>query len=407
MSLGDSLQKYTYQYLLQQALAQIPDDIDKREGSIIFDAVAPACYLLSEYFMEVHRLSQEVSIETASGEWLDNKVLEVGITRNQATSSVKKATFTTVDANGNQLPLSVPIGSRFATISDAEALYYVVTDNYRENGVVQSGVYEATCETMGIEGDRYTGELVPLNFVPALVSAILGDVISPGSNTETDEDLRERYLTKVRYRAFGGNVAQYREMVLGLENGRIGGVQVYPTWNGAGTVKLSIIDGSHLPIRNDDGTVGDFVNTVQELIDPDPIEGKGGHGLGLGLAPIGHIVTVVTPEEYIVDITASVSLSGRTIDQVKPEVEAAIEEYFAELRNDWDNGTDMNEYSTVIYQSQIIRAALSVTDGLSDFSNVTLKKRGTNQALTEITLMQSGDKQELPILGTVTLNVRT
>lgn len=404
MSLGQSLQKYTYQYLLDRALSQIPGDIDKREGSIIYDALAPACYLLAEYFMEVHRLTQEVSIETASGEWLDNKVLEVGITRNQATSAVKKAIFTTVDNDGNEIPLSVPIGSRFASVSESQALYYVITDNYRVNGVIQAGEYEATCETPGIEGDRYTGTLVPLDFIPNLASAILSDSIIPGSDTETDEALRERYLTKVRYRAFGGNVAQYREMVLDIEDGRIGGVQVYPTWNGAGTVKLSIIDGANLAIRDDDGTVGEFVDTVQKIIDPAPIDGKGGQGLGLGLAPIGHIVTVVTPEQYIVDITADIRLSGKTIDQVKPEIEAAIEAYFAQLRADWDNGNDMNEYSTVIYQSQIVRAALSVTDGVSDFSNVVLRKRGTTTALTEITLEQSGTKQELPILGTVTLN---
>lgn len=405
MSLGQSLQKYTYEYLLQQALNQVPDTVDKREGSIIFDALAPACYVLAEYFVEMHRLSQEVSIETASGEWLDNKVLEVGIARNQATPAVKKAVFTAIDVQGNQIPLNVPIGSRFATISDDQPLYYTVTDVYRdpETGVIEVGAYEATCQTTGTAGDHYIGPIVPLDFVRDLATATLGNTVTPGTDTETDDDLRQRYLDKVRYRAFGGNVAQYKELALSIEG--VGGVQVYPTWNGGGTVKLCIVDGSHNAIRNTDGTVGDFVATVQNIIDPDTLGRT--PGMGLGSAPIDHRVTVVTPELYVVDITADVYLSGKTIDQVKPEIEAAIEAYFAQLRADWDNGDDMNNYSCVIYQSQIIRAALSVPNGIADFSNVVLKRQGTSTAQTNITLTQNGTTQQLPILGTVTLNVKS
>lgn len=417
MSLGQSLQKYTYQYLLEKALSHVPNTVDKREGSIIFDALAPACYVLAEYFMEMHRLSQEISIETASGEWLDNKVVEVGISRNQATAAIKKATFmmlgTVKDAQGKdvvgEVPATVPIPSRFATMSESNPLYYTVTDVYRDpnTGNVVPGVYEATCETVGLAGNDYVGAITPLDFITELASATLGEYITPGSETETDDSLRERYLTKVRYRAFGGNVAQYREMVLGLvvdgEEGRIGGVQIYPTWNGGGTVKLSIIDGAFSPVTEA------FLEQVQQLIDPDVINGVSGNsGKGLGKAPIDHRVTVVTPEEYIVDITADIYLSNNsTKDQVESDIRAAIEQYFAQLRANWDNGDDMNNYSCVVYQSQIVRAALSVTNGVSDFSNVVLKKRGTSHAFTNITLTQSGTTQQLPILGTVTLNVKS
>ena len=39
--------------------------------------------------------------------------------------------------------------------------------------------------------------------------------------------------------AFGGNVADYREKVNAITG--VGGVKVYPVWNGGGTVKLTII----------------------------------------------------------------------------------------------------------------------------------------------------------------------
>ena len=405
MPLGESLQKYTYQFLLEKALSLVPESIDKREGSIIYDALAPACYMLAEYFMEMHRLAQEVSIETASGEWLDDKVVEVGISRNQATPAVKKATFTAVDINGNSVPISVPIGSRFATISDTQPLYYVVTDTYKdeETGVVEPGSYELTCMSTGIEGNHYTGTIVPLDFIQDLATAELGDYIIPGADAESDDDLRERYLTKVRYRAFGGNIAQYRELALSIDNGAIGGVQVYPTWNGGGTVKLSIVDSDHKAIpKKADGSPGDFVIRVQNIIDPDA---NGLGGTGLGSAPIDHRVTVVTPEEYFVDISADVWLGNQTIDQVRPQIIAAIEAYFNQLRTDWDRGSELNEYSMTIYQSQIVRAALSA--GVNDFSNVVLRKSGTSEALTNITLIENGTTQQLPMLGEVTLNVKS
>lgn len=395
MSLGQSLQKYTYQYLLTRALSMVPDTVDKREGSIIYDALAPACYLLAEYFMEAHRLAQEISVETASGEWLDNKVLEVGISRNIATAAVKIATFTTLNATGQEVPATVPIGARFATISETQPLYYVITEAYvdEETGVTVPGSYLAICETVGVAGNGYTGTIVPLDFIPDLASATLGDYKTPGSDEETDDSLRERYLSKVRYRAFGGNIAQYRELLLGISG--VGGVQVHPTWNGGGTVKLSIVDSSFLDI-----TSSDFLSTVQNAIDPD----VNGGGSGLGMAPIDHRVTVVTPEQYIVDISADVSLDGQTIDQVKDKITDAIESYFAQLRSSWDDADAMNNYKTIIYQSQVTRAALSV-EGVADFTNVVLKN-AAGQTFTEIVLKEDGEKQELPMLGEVTLNVR-
>ena len=39
--IGDNLEQYTYEYLMQLALSYVPDDRDKRQGSVIYDALAP------------------------------------------------------------------------------------------------------------------------------------------------------------------------------------------------------------------------------------------------------------------------------------------------------------------------------------------------------------------------------
>ena len=38
----------TYEHILQGMLNRVPDDIDKREGSVIYDALAPAAYFLAD-----------------------------------------------------------------------------------------------------------------------------------------------------------------------------------------------------------------------------------------------------------------------------------------------------------------------------------------------------------------------
>lgn len=397
MSLGQSLQKYTYQYLLQQALAQVPNTVDKREGSIIFDALAPACYVLAEYFMEMHRLAQEISVQTASGEWLDNKVLEVGISRQQATPAIRILQLTRPGASGD-VPVTEDLtGKRFASVSDTQPLYYVITGFYTDNLSNRvEGSYLAQCETVGTIGNDYIGTVVPLDFVSNLSRAeIIGTSVT-GADTETDDTLRERYLTRVKYRSFGGNVAQYRELAreLVIDTGSgeqlaaIGGVQVYPTWQGGGTVKLSVITADFE--RFDDTAL----QVIQSVIDPDANGGQ-----GLGVAPIDHRVTVVTPTAFEATISATVSLNGRTLEQVRQEITDAIETYFAELRADWDKGTDLNEYKTVIYQSQIVRAVLSNVPGVADFSNVKINGNSGN-----ITLEHTATEQWLPTLKAVALN---
>lgn len=385
MPLGDSMQRYTYEYLLQLALSQVSDTVDKREGSVIYDALAPACYVLAEYFAENYRLVQETNVETASGEWLDAKVAEAGISRNPATAAVKYAYLTKPDGSA----ADVDNGTRFTTLSDNPLTYVIIG-----NTVIDSQkVYLAQCETLGIVGQQYSGTIIPLDYVQDLASANLGEYASPGNDIETDNDLRQRYLSKVNYRTFAGNIAHYRELALSI-NG-VGGVQVYPTWDGGGTVKLSIVDSDYMPIRNADGTEGTFVRTVQGIIDPDAISGQNSSGLGLGQAPIDHRVTVTTPTAFEVVITADIVTTGASLDVVMPKILTAVQSYFRTLRQAWDEGNDLNKYSLSVFQAQIIRAALSVEE-IANITNVRL-----NGKAEDIILTQDSTTQQIPVLKSI------
>ena len=298
--IGDYLEQYTFEYLIEKALARVPDTIDKREGSIIYDALAPACYELSEYYMRLRKVLQNTYAETASGEYLDLRVAEQGIKRFEATAAVKKGIFT----NESGAPLEIELGSRFSTITDRESLNYIVTAPYEVEGQIVPGNYQLTCETVGTVGNAYVGNLIPINYIQGLGEAIMTDLIIPARDVETDDELRARYFLSLKDKPFGGNLAQYDENLKNIEG--VGEVQIYPVWDGGGTVKCSVIDASFNPITSD------FITVIQDIIDPTP------QGTGLGLAPIGHVVTITTPEELTVNIATNVSLmTGYTKAQVE------------------------------------------------------------------------------------------
>ena len=43
----------TYENILQEMLNRVPDDIDKREGSVIYDALAPTAYSIADLYFQL------------------------------------------------------------------------------------------------------------------------------------------------------------------------------------------------------------------------------------------------------------------------------------------------------------------------------------------------------------------
>ena len=377
--IGDYLDKYTFQYLLESALDNVPDNLDKREGSIIYDALAPACYELAAYYMELKKILENTFASTASNGYLDLRVAEQGLERYAASYAVKRGDFLTSSGN----PAVIPIGSRFSVISDTLNLNYEVTEAYLDEfGEVVPGAYRMTCEEAGTQGNSYIGPLIPITFIPNLKTATLSDLLVPARDEETDDELRARYFLTITDNPFGGNLAQYKEKLKGIDG--VGEVQIYPVWNGGGSVKLSVIDAEYNIITND------FITTLQNMIDPTP------QGTGLGLAPIGHTVTVTTPTEKIINIATTVALeSGYALGQVTPLIEEAIESYLLGLRKIWGIPDDLNHYALAVYIARINAAILGVA-GVANVTGTTI-----NGLASDLVLTQDATTQELPVLGAV------
>lgn len=363
----------TYQNILQAMLDRIPDTYDKRDTSPIPTALGPAAWALEGFYLSLDQVQQAAFVQTAVGQSLDYLAAIGGLTRYPASSAVRLGVFNT----------AVPAGSRFSTINGADSINFRVTA-----ATDTANQYQLTAETPGAIGNDYTGAILPITTIPGLTSAQITDILVPGDNEETDDELRNRLITALNERPFGGNIASYRENILAIDG--VGAVQVYPTWNGGGTVKCSILGADFLPASSE------LVENVQNAIDPPPNQ-----GMGLGLAPIGAQVTVAAPTEVTINVSATITLAaGDSIGQVQDPIEAAIEAYLLTIRQDWATNTSDTsvEYAAGVYLSRITAAIVGVT-GIVNATNVQI-----NGGTSDLTLIETGATQQVPVLGTVTLH---
>ncbi|WP_279404202.1 baseplate J/gp47 family protein [Secundilactobacillus kimchicus] len=242
-------------------------------------------------------------------------------------------------------------------------------------------------ESDGVGANSYIGQILPVTPNDSLSWAEVTEVSVPARATETDEDLRSRLLSGTDYIAYGGNVADYIDMMAKITT--IGAGQVYPTWQGGGTVKLVILDNDLKPASSE------LIEQVQETIDPAP------QGEGYGLAPIDHVVTVVAPEALKVDITSTVEVAtDTTLGAVTEKIKAAIADYFKALSEKWDtvDAKTGRGYSMTVYRSQLLAEMMKV-EGVT---NATLPV--LNGAEDDLILEFTDETSQLPVIGEVVLN---
>lgn len=349
----------TYEEILQRCLDRIPNTIDKRQGSIIYDALAPCCVELAQMYIELSGIYDQVFIDTAVGKALDKLVEQNGVKRKDATYALRKGEFNMV----------VPVDNRF---SDGENTYIVIENIAGTNNSI------LRCEQAGSVGNGYYGSLTPITYLQGLTKAELTDIIDMGDDIESDEDLRVRYMESVTAPQFGGNVSDYQNKVKSLTG--VGGCKVIPIWNGGGTVKLII--------TNSQGGVptSSLVNDVQEAVDPNQDQ------QGLGIAPIGHIVTVEGAAAKKISVSATFTLeSGVNPTDIQDSVNNVVDNYFKSLSVNWDK-----EDNLIARISQLETRLLGVA-GVLDITNTKMNNSSSNLSL---------QSNEIPVRqGDVVINV--
>ena len=336
-------EQMTFERIVKQMLDAVPQNVDKREGSILYDAVCGAALELANMYVALDVVLNETFADTASREYLIKRAAERGLSPEPATTAVLRG----------ECNIDVPLGSRFSL----EDLNYVAFERISE------GVFRFRCETPGEAGNKLLGDLVPIDYIEGLTTAKLTELLIPGEDEEDTEVFRRRYLDSLTSLAFGGNQADYKQKVSAIEG--VGGVKVVPAFYGAGTVQL-ILKDSDMGAPSEE-----LVKAVQQAVDPTEQTGK-----GVGIAPIGHKVTVEGAEWTILNIAATITYqSGWNWAAVKTSAEQAIDEYFMELRTRWpDDG------AIVVRVSQIEMRLLNLP-GVLDVTGTTINGSAQNYQL--------------------------
>ncbi|WP_438349942.1 baseplate J/gp47 family protein [Paenibacillus sp. FA6] len=344
----------TYEDLMQQKLNGIDNKLDKRVGSIVFNAIAANSVEMVQALVALKGILLETFADTMSRENLIKRAAERGLKPYEATKAQIKGVFN----------INVGLADRFSL----DDLNYIVIEKIAEHE------YMLECETSGNIGNLYLGALTPIDYINGLTGAELTEILIPGEDEEDTEVFRARYFNTFESQAFGGNRADYKEKVGALQG--VGGVKVYRAWNGGGTVKLVIIDSR---FQKPSPTL---IETLQEEVDP-----VGQQGDGLGIAPIDHTVTVFGVTEDTIDIETTITYqSGWDWAAIEPNVQTVIDTYFTELSEEWAESD-----AIVVRISQIETRFLGMP-GIIDIANTKLNGIQQNAVL---------DNDAIPIRGVV------
>lgn len=335
----------TFEKILQRCLSnELLENIDKRAGSIIYDTLAPVCMELAEAYVKMDILEEQTYLMTATGNNLDKRVYDYGVERTQATKALRIGEFKKYQVDGNGdfvldenenkilIDMDIDIDSRFMVPDSKLTFKYIGKIN-------NLNILE--CEQDGIDGNEPYGTIFPIIPISDLITANITSTYKPAENRETDDELRARTLSIIRTTAFGGNIADYIEKVNAIDG--VGNTKVFPAWQQNGSVLLSVVDPSYNPIT------AEFTRNLKEQIDPEESTGQ-----GIGIAPIGHYVTITTPVRQNVKISFDVELEENySVGNVQSEIETLIENYFVSVRKSFGQDSTL-----AIYRARISEAVL-------------------------------------------------
>lgn len=335
--------EYQFDAILERMLARVPDEMDKREGSVIYDALAPAAMEMAESYVDAEANLQLAFAESATGEFLDARVEERGM-------EPRKDAVQAIRLISGDAPM--PIGARFAM----DTVYFTA---------ITSGMQvQAIADEAGTIGNIPGGRLSVLgdangNVIPGLTIATLGAVVVPGIPEETDDALRERFYEFVRQPRTSGNKADYKAWALSVEG--VGDVQVEPLWNGPGTVRVHLIDADKRAVTPA------VAQRVKDYIDP-------GDGNGEGAAPVGATLTAVPAVEIPISISATLLLApGYTLADVYALFNPAFNQYLKDIAFESDS---------VILRYTRIQALLLGIPPIKDYTDLLVNGQEGNIILT-------------------------
>ena len=349
----------TYKSILADAKNDIGDEVMKVEGSLVHNALSALAYEFEKLYIQLDYIIEQSHAGTADIEHLEMIALDRGIVRKEATNAYVKAEFN----------VAVPIGSRYSLKGYNYRVVEVINDTSHQ--------YKMIVEETGVGPNDLKGDLIPIDFTEGLESAKVTELLVAGNDDESKESLYKRYIESFTSQSFAGNIAAYKEKFASIQG--IGGSKIYPTWQGAGTVKAVLISS-------------DYTAVSDYLINQIRSEAVPAKGSGYGWAPIGHNLTIESVKEVVISVSTQITYAaGYSSSNLSEKIKEKIKEYLKGIAEAWKEGDEHTE--AIVYISRLESAILDV-QGVLDVNNTSLNKNSSNLTL---------QSDEIPKLGEVVL----
>lgn len=287
-----------YEVIIQRILDNINIDIDKREGSFLFNQCGPIAVELAKAYIEMGGLLNLGFIQTNFDTFLDRRVGEFGVYRKDGSKAIGEIVVTGQDG------ATITNGS----IIKANDLHFVVlndvllpTDNIAYVEALEVGYkYNLIANT--------EFELAEKN--NKITKIYNSSDLKNGVDVESDLELRKRFVKVVNNPSTSGNKEHYEEWALEVLG--VGSARVYPLHSGPGTVKVMITGSDNKPVTEDIITIAHTHISSQ--------------------MPIGCKLSVTTPTLFNVTVKATVKMKdGYEIANIKEEFNAKLNEYLKEV----------------------------------------------------------------------------
>ncbi len=335
-------------------------DVSTLEGDFIYDATRPT----AEEITQLKQLGLQNNLkiafpQTSYGTYLEWLGECKGVFKNQPTKAIGTITFTGVQGT------IITKGTIVTTIATDEKqsieFELLETKTIGENETVD---IKAECRIVGTIGNVSKGSIsVLLGSISGVKSVTNKEDFKGGTDIEDEEHFRERVLVSEQEDRLSGASSDYIRWAKEVDG--VGYAYVVPEWNGAGTVKVLILD------KNRKAATQELIDKVQEYIYPLNVAGNRD-----GKAPIGAIVTIATPQTLLINVKASfVFANGFSQETVLNILKNKIDKYLDKI----DIG------GTVSYNAiySIAGFMMLADEGIQDFSNLTINDGTTNIILND------------------------
>jgi uncharacterized phage protein gp47/JayE len=269
-------------------------------------------------------IARQTFPDTADTDMLEKHASLRGLTRKRATTATGAATFSGTPG------AAIPLGTEAKTLAGL----VLITNEASIIGAGGTAIVPVQGGAAGAVYNLAAGTSLTLTNAPAGVqgAASLATATTGGTDAETNAGLLARLLDVLQNPPAGGNKADWRRWAMDVDG--VTAAYVFPLRRGIGTVDVCVTSGGGLPSE-------EILAAVRLHLDEErPTAVRN--------------FAVFGPELLPVPVQALVRLSGLTLDQAQPLVEAALNAYFATL-----------EPGDLVYLSRI-ETAISGVSGVVD-----------------------------------------